>query len=280
VLVIAACSKDKDVDQPAKLTDISATLKPERVWSASVADKGAKPLRLGLGLSVDGNRVYAAGRKGEVAAFDLQSGRALWRTKTKLALSGGPGSSAGMVVVGSTFGDLVALNPQSGAILWKIRLNGEVLSAPAISERLIAIRTVDGKLHAIDPKDGKELWSTEQQVPRLSLRGTASPVLTGEFVLCGFDNGKVEAVNVSDGSVAWKPPFRRRMVRPSWSAWTMWTPLFGCQVLTSLLLVSKAVFPCLLWTPGKPGGRMMRRAIEPSGSMTTPFISRLPTVTS
>ena len=204
VLVIAACSKDKDVDQPAKLTDISATLKPERVWSASVADKGAKPLRLGLGLSVDGNRVYAAGRKGEVAAFDLQSGRALWRTKTKLALSGGPGSSAGMVVVGSTFGDLVALNPQSGAILWKIRLNGEVLSAPAISERLIAIRTVDGKLHAIDPKDGKELWSTEQQVPRLSLRGTASPVLTGEFVLCGFDNGKVEAVNVSDGSVAWE----------------------------------------------------------------------------
>jgi outer membrane protein assembly factor BamB len=204
VLVLAACSKDKDVDQPAKLTDFSATLKAERVWTASVADKGAKPLRLGLGLSIDGNRVYAAGRKGEVAAFDLKSGRALWRTKTKLALSGGPGSGAGMVVVGSTFGDLVALNPTSGAILWKVRLNGEVLSAPAISERLIAIRTVDGKLHAIAPKDGKELWATEQQVPRLSLRGTASPVLTGDLVLCGFDNGKVEAVNVSDGSVAWE----------------------------------------------------------------------------
>jgi outer membrane protein assembly factor BamB len=204
VLVLAACSKDKDVDQPAKLTEFSATLKADRVWTASVADKGAKPLRLGLGLSIDGNRVYAAGRKGEVAAFDLQTGRALWRTKTKLALSGGPGSGAGMVVVGSTFGDLVALNPTSGAILWKVRLNGEVLSAPAISERLIAIRTVDGKLHAIAPADGKELWSTEQQVPRLSLRGTASPVLTGDLVLCGFDNGKVEAVNVSDGSVAWE----------------------------------------------------------------------------
>ena len=204
VLVLAACSKDKDVDQPAKLTDFNATLKAERVWTASVADKGAKPLRLGFGLAVDGNRVYAAGRKGEVAAFDLQSGRALWRTKTKLALSGGPGSGAGMVVVGSTFGDLVALNPTSGAVLWKVRLNGEVLSAPAVSERLIAIRTVDGKLHAIAPKDGQELWSTEQQVPRLSLRGTASPVLTGDLVLCGFDNGKVEAVNVSDGSVAWE----------------------------------------------------------------------------
>jgi len=204
LLILAACSKDKDVDQPTKLTDINATLKAERVWTASVADKGAKPLRLGLGLAIDGNRVYAAGHKGEVAAFDLQSGRALWRTKTKLPLSGGPGAGAGLVVVGSTFGDLVALNPTTGATVWKMRVNGEVLSAPAISERLIALRTVDGKLHGIAPKDGQELWSTEQQVPRLSLRGTASPVLTGDLVLSGFDNGKVEAVNLSDGSVAWE----------------------------------------------------------------------------
>jgi len=204
LLILAACSKDKDVDQPTKLTDFNATLKAQKVWTASVADKGAKPLRLGLGLSVDGNRVYAAGRKGEVAAFDLESGRALWRTKTKLALSGGPGSGAGLVVVGSTFGDLIALNPTTGAVIWKVRLNGEVLSAPAITAKLIAIRTVDGKLHGLAPKDGQELWSTEQQVPRLSLRGTASPVLTGDLVLSGFDNGKVEAVNVSDGSVAWE----------------------------------------------------------------------------
>lgn len=204
LLVLAACSKDKDVDQPTKLTDFNATLKAERVWTASVADKGAKPLRLGLGLSIDGNRVYAAGRKGEVAAFDLQSGRTLWRTKTKLALSGGPGSGAGLVVVGSTFGDLVALNSSDGAVRWKTRLNGEVLSAPAVSERLIALRTVDGKLRGISPKDGQELWSQEQQVPRLSLRGTASPVMTGDLVLSGFDNGKVEAVNVNDGSVQWE----------------------------------------------------------------------------
>jgi len=204
LLILAACSKDKDVDQPTKLTDFNATIKAQRVWTASVADKGAKPLRLGLGLSVDGNRVYAAGRKGEVAAFDLQSGRALWRTKTKLALSGGPGSGAGLVVVGSTFGDLVALNAADGAVRWKVRVNGEVLSAPAVSERLIALRTVDGKLRGISPKDGQELWSQEQQVPRLSLRGTASPVMTGDLVLSGFDNGKVAAVNANDGSVQWE----------------------------------------------------------------------------
>jgi outer membrane protein assembly factor BamB len=204
LLILAACSKDKDVDQPAKLTDFNATIRVERVWTASVADKGAKPLRLGLGLAVDGNHVYAAGRKGEVAAFDLASGRTLWRAKTKLALSGGPGAGGGLIVVGSTFGDLVALNSADGAVRWKVRLNGEVLSAPAVSDRLIAVRTVDGKLRGLSPKDGKELWTQEQQVPRLSLRGTASPVVTGDLVLCGFDNGKVAAVNANDGSIQWE----------------------------------------------------------------------------
>lgn len=204
LLVMAACSKDKDVDQPAKLTDFSATVRVERVWSASVADRGAKPLRLGLGLAVDGDRVFAAGRKGEVAAFDLASGRQLWRVKTKLALSGGPGAGAGLVVIGSTFGDLIALNSKTGATVWKVRLNGEVLSAPAVSDRLIAVRTVDGKLRGLSLQDGHELWLQEQQVPRLSLRGTSWPIMTGDLVLCGFDNGKVAAVNANDGSVQWE----------------------------------------------------------------------------
>src|SRR5262249_14836770 len=124
--------------------------------------------------------------------------------KTKLALSGGPGAGSGLVVVGSTFGELIALNATDGATRWKVRLNGEVLSAPVIGERLIAIRTVDGKLHGIALKDGQELWTQEQQFPRLSLRGTSWPVLVGDLVLSGFDNGKVAAVNVNDGSVQWE----------------------------------------------------------------------------
>ena len=50
-------------------------------------------------------------------------------------------------------------------------------------------------------------------MPRLSLRGTASPVITGDVVLCGFDNGKVVAVSAADGAVQWEatvtPPHGR-----------------------------------------------------------------------
>ena len=50
-------------------------------------------------------------------------------------------------------------------------------------------------------------------MPRLSLRGTARPVIAGDIVICGFDNGKVVAVNAADGSVQWEatvsPPHGR-----------------------------------------------------------------------
>jgi outer membrane protein assembly factor BamB len=210
---IAACSKDKAIDQPAKLTPVTATLRVERVWSASVDDKKAAPLRLGLGLAVEDGRVYAAGHKGEVAAFDIATGRMAWRTQIKAPLSGGTAVGDGLVLIGSSDGQLFALEAASGQRRWSVRVSGEVLAPAAISERLIALRTVDGKLHALAPADGHELWVQQQPVPRLSLRGTARPLIAGDLVLCGFDNGKVLAVNAGDGSVQWEatitPPHGR-----------------------------------------------------------------------
>jgi outer membrane protein assembly factor BamB len=202
--LLAACSKDKEIDKPAALVPFSATLKVDKVWSAGIGDKKGVVLRLGLGIGRDGARVYAAGRKGDVAAYDFNTGHQIWRVRTKTLLSGGTGVGDNLVVVGSNHGDLIALNAKNGATLWKIKVNGEVLAPPAISERLIVLRTVDGKLHGLAPADGRELWVQEQQVPRLSLRGTATPVLKGDLALCGFDNGKVVAVNINDGSVQWE----------------------------------------------------------------------------
>jgi len=213
VLVCVACSKDKAIDEPAKLTAIKPTLKVHHLWGASVDDKKAVPLRLGLAIAVDGNRVYAAGHKGDVVALDLNKGKAFWHTKTKAPLAGGTAAAGDLVTVGTSDGRLFALNSADGKVRWQVRINGEVLAPAAISPKLIALRTVDGKLHGLSVEDGHEIWSIEQQVPRLSLRGTSRPVIVGDTVLCGFDNGKVVAVAVSDGSTQWEatvtPPHGR-----------------------------------------------------------------------
>jgi outer membrane protein assembly factor BamB len=209
VLALGACSKDKDknkdTDTPAKLIDVQASLRVEHLWSADVGGEKV-PLRLGLALANDGERIYAAGRKGDVAAFTLASGHQLWRTRTKAPLAGAVALGNGLVVVGSSDGDVIALDAGSGAVRWRVRVNGEILSAPSVGARAVVLRTSDGKLRGLALADGREIWQQAQQVPRLSLRGVAQPTIAGDLAICGFDNGKVVAVNSADGTVAWETP--------------------------------------------------------------------------
>jgi outer membrane protein assembly factor BamB len=209
MLALTACkSKDdkKKIDVPAELVDIkNPSVKIQKVWGASVGG-GGKKLRLGLGLAASGDRLYAAGRDGEIAAFNLKTGKQLWRTKTKLELTGGTGASAEVIAVGSADGQVLALSAANGTELWRADVKGEVLSAPAVAEKEIVVRTVDGKLRSLAVADGAELWSTEQQIPRLTLRGVATPVIAREMALSGFDNGRVIAVSMADGSTVWDSP--------------------------------------------------------------------------
>jgi hypothetical protein len=167
LLLIAGCSKDKDVEPPAELTKYQGTLPIKKIWGDNVGGgKKQVVLRLGLGPALDNGVVFAASHKGEVLAVAVESGKQVWLKKLKLPLSAGPAAGFGLVVVGSSKGTIVALDAASGAEKWRSRVNSELLSAPAIGEKVVVIRSVDGRLHGLDAANGKENWSVEQQVPR------------------------------------------------------------------------------------------------------------------
>src|SRR3984885_6943420 len=204
LLISAGCSKDKDVEPPATLVNFPATLPVKKLWNEGVGGgKKQLVLRLGLGPAVDNGVVFAASHKGEVLAAALDTGHHIWVKKLKIPISAGPGAGAGMVVVGSSKGAVVSLDGATGRERWRMRLNSELLSAAAISDEVVVIRSVDGRLHGLDAHNGKELWSVEQQVPRLSLRGTATPIIAKEVAISGFDNGKVMAVSLTTGDTVW-----------------------------------------------------------------------------
>jgi outer membrane protein assembly factor BamB len=204
VLIAAGCSKDKDVEPPAKLVDFPAKLPVKELWSDGVGGgKKQLKLRLGLGPALDHGLVFAANHGGEVVAVALDTGHHVWTKKLKLPLSAGPAAGFGMVIVGSSKGAVVALDAGSGKELWRARVNSELLSAPAVSENVVVVRAVDGHLHGLNAHTGKEMWSVEQQVPKLSLRGTAIPTIAKEVAISGFDNGKVMAVSLATGDTVW-----------------------------------------------------------------------------
>src|SRR4249919_3878048 len=79
---LAACEKNKNIDPPAELTDFKATAKVEKVWSSGIGG-GDPELRLGLGISRDGDLIFAAGHSGDIGAFDIKTGKRVWKTDTK-----------------------------------------------------------------------------------------------------------------------------------------------------------------------------------------------------
>ncbi|HEY2418027.1 MAG TPA: outer membrane protein assembly factor BamB [Steroidobacteraceae bacterium] len=198
--LLAACTKK--ADKPAVLVPLVNRIDIKTVWSDKVG--GERPvLRLGLGVAVDGQSVFAASYKGEVVAYQLATGKALWRHKVRAPLSAGPAAGDGLLVLGSSKGDVIAWSEKDGAPRWRVRINAEILSPAAIGAGLVVVRGVDGKLHGLSAQDGSENWVVDQQVPRLSLRGTSRPTLAGDMAVCGFDNGRVVAVTMSNGTTAW-----------------------------------------------------------------------------
>ena len=203
-IVLSNCAKDDEKAlEPTKLTDIETTVQIKRLWSTKIGGD-AEFLRVALRPVGDGNRIYAASRDGNVVALDPETGREIWRNKLDLVLSSGPGVGEGLVVVGAADGYLIALTAETGVEQWRADVTGESLATPIVKDNLVVAITVDNRLRALSTFDGSERWIVEQSTPRLTMRGSASPVLVGTSVIAGFDNGKLVAANLASGDIEWE----------------------------------------------------------------------------
>ena len=202
LLVMLGCDNDKEVDPPAELTKINTTRDVKRVWTAGLGGD-AERLRLALKPIVVDGVVYAASHDGEVVAMSAATGKRNWVVKTKLALSAGPEVANGLIVLGSSEGDIIALDASNGAQRWRKSIASEILAQPLVVNDMVVIRTVDGHIEGLSIADGTTKWAVDEQVPRLTLRGTAPPVLAGDRIIAGFDSGKVLAIDPRNGEVMW-----------------------------------------------------------------------------
>ena len=205
--VLSSCSLFKDDDEkalePTELTKFETKVDIRRLWNVKVGDD-AEFLRLALQPVGDGNRIYAASRDGNVVALHPETGKEIWRTRLDIQLSAGPGVGENLVVVAAADGYLIALDANSGVESWRANVEGESLARPVIKDNIVVTITIDNVLRAVSAFDGNERWTVEQSTPRLTVRGSASPVLVGSTVIAGFDNGRLIAVNLESGDVQWE----------------------------------------------------------------------------
>jgi len=202
-LAISACSKDDEIElEPAKLVDIQTTIDIKKLWSAKLG-ASAEFLRLNLRPAGDGNRIYAASRDGKVSAFQPETGKRHWQTELGTELTAGPGVGEGLVAVGTADGLIIVLDAKTGTERWRANLKGETLAAPVMAKDLVIVATIDSRLHALRALDGKVRWVVEQSAPLLTMRGSATPAISGNTVIAGFDNGRLLSVDLDTGNVVW-----------------------------------------------------------------------------
>jgi outer membrane protein assembly factor BamB len=206
-LAASGCSvfgnDDDKALEPLELVKIEETLDVQRLWSQKLGG-GSELLRLGLSPAGDGNHIYAASYDGNVSAYNPDNGDLIWRVKTELTLSSGPGVGEGLVVVCSADGDVLALHSKDGSEAWRVNVAGESLARPLVGSGVIVVYTIDGQLRVLSALDGVERWVMLQAVPALTQRGSSSPILVGSTIVVGFDNGRLIAVDLNDGIVEWE----------------------------------------------------------------------------
>jgi outer membrane protein assembly factor BamB len=135
------------------------------------------------------NRLFIGNHKsGDLNAFDLVSGRRLWRNHAPNWVHSEMIQAHGMIFVG--YGDreftisirgkgpsgVLALDPNTGKIAWQFKTIGEVMPTPAYQNGIVYITTGAGELYALEAKTGKRRWE-------LPLRTDAIKVDTGAVKL-------------------------------------------------------------------------------------------------
>ncbi|MBU2180727.1 MAG: outer membrane protein assembly factor BamB [Gammaproteobacteria bacterium] len=220
LLALSACSS-KDDDEPT-LPEITNKVEPKEVWSSSIGS-GIKHYDAQLKPTIFDNKVFAASRDGEVAAFDLSSGSKLWsidlRDGDNAPMFGGlshwwNGRSAKIggavtvgfdkVLIGTEDGEVLALNPQTGEKIWSVNIGGEVLASPVAAEGLVLVSTGGGRIFALQPDTGEQRWMHETENGLLTLRGISQVAGANGGVIFGTGNGKVGALISDKGVPAWE----------------------------------------------------------------------------
>lgn len=203
--MLAGCGTASRIEQeePADLVDFKEEARVRELWTAEVGPlDGAYGSRL---VPVfDDKKIYITNADGRVRAIAADTGLTLWDNHVGTEVTGATAVGDGLVLVGTRKGEVVALDAADGTPRWRGKASSEVQAPPAIRKGVVVVQAVDGRISGLSASDGKRLWTFDRSEPALSLRGTSTPMIAADFVLTGFGNGKIVALQLKDGKLIWE----------------------------------------------------------------------------
>jgi outer membrane protein assembly factor BamB len=192
-----------EVEGPVELAVIIETVALASEWNK----KSGSDNNLGRLVPAFSNDIIIhISSNGYLIAVDSKTGLDLWTKQTEDLVSGAVTVGFKKIFYGTLDGDLVSLDSKDGTEIWRSQVSSEILSPPVTNGSIVAAQTSDGKITGFNIKSGEQEWVHQNTIPRLTLRGTATPILAKGFIFTGFSNGKVSMIYPDSGAIRLEIP--------------------------------------------------------------------------
>lgn len=210
-LSLAACgTTEPGINSPAPLLKFEPSLRVHQLWDVR-PNSGRAGYEVNLQAAVTQSSIYTAAKDGHINAINRATGDKLWSIDLAQDISSGPVVNDSTLILGMGDATIVALNTRTGHKLWQQSVANEVVALPHVAQNKVYIKTIDGEVAALNLSDGKILWHYNHIVPSLVLRGGSEPAVSGRYVIVGFSDGKLDALEAKTGQLLWQ----RTIARPS-----------------------------------------------------------------
>jgi len=210
---VSACSyipwfgDDEEVEielrEPLELTEIVPQVRIQQNWQVSLSGD-IEDTRIPLRPHVYADKIAYTSTGGDVAVYDIASGRSIYSSSAAESVSAGVGGNEQILIVGTLDGDVLAINQSDASQVWSVNIGSEIVAIAHTQGEKAIIRTNDNRIVALSMVTGEKLWTASQTSPVLTLRGASVPLVKDGIIYAGMDNGKVIAVSSDSGNVIWE----------------------------------------------------------------------------
>ena len=213
-MLLAGCgSSPSPVLPPVELTPLNNKINISRLWKFT-SGEGVSDFYLKLKPAFNKNTGYIVDYKGHLQAFTVNTGKIIWETDLNVPVSGGLTFLDGKLFLGTSKGEVIALKLINQGVtdseikkvrtVWRTQLSSEILSRPAIAQGIVVVKTIDGRAYGLNAENGNQNWVYDRSVPRLTLRGSSSPLISDDLVIIASDSGKLAALTLKHGKLLWE----------------------------------------------------------------------------
>lgn len=149
--------------------------------------------------------VYAGHNDGRMIAYELDTGREIWKTEDKSSYHSGPVIFKDQLIYGTVQGRVYSRQYLTGKLKYVVDLGASVETEGVIYKGRILFHLRNHQIFCLDAETGKILWVYKRSIPyQTTLQRASSPLIVDNKVYVGFADGYVAAFGIDDGVLLWE----------------------------------------------------------------------------